>query len=66
MWKVTLYKVTVEAEEFSLHNTVGEAIEAGLALEDFLGIKDAEEITLAARRSPVTGELLVVGITKED
>lgn len=59
-WQITLSKVEVIEQEYMLYSDHMDALAAAVEMEDFLGILDAPEVCIIAKRSPVTGELLVV------
>ena len=66
MWKVTLSNVALVEEEYSLHPGVMQAIGAAGELEKELGLLGVDELFITVKRSPVTGELLMVTVEEVD
>jgi hypothetical protein len=70
-WKVTLSRVEVDDEEYSLddeeyslHDSVMEAVGAAGQLEKDLGLLDVPELLITVKQHPETGELLMISVTE--
>ncbi len=62
-WKVTLCKVEVEEQEFSLHENFSEALAAAGELEDEMGLDEPAALQSMVQRCPATGKLMMIIIT---
>lgn len=63
MYQLTLSKVVIEPEEYSLHENIHEATSELVALLDELGLTPAGNLSLY--KCEATGELIELSITRK-